>query len=138
EATTKYEEAEGLKSLNAELAQDDYQEAAKILKDGLAKVPEGSDEAKELQKLLSKVEQNIVQAAGETVATKSVDISESPLLALSVTESSSYVSEDSGKQYALTRKAVIEDEEDILENDEDWDEVAGLSVYNGNIYILDK
>lgn len=138
EATTKYEEAEGLKNLNAALAQEDYKEAARILKAGLAKIPKGSEEEKELLSLLEKVEHNIVAAEGQTVTAKPVDLSESPLLTLAVEESSSFVAEDGGKRYTLTGTAVREDEEDVIENDDDWDEVTGLSVYNGNIYVLDK
>ncbi len=138
EATAKFDEAEGLKNLNAQLAQDDYNKAAEILRDGLKQVKKGSDEEKKLLELLAKVEQNIVKAEGETVKAKPVDISESALLSLAAEKSSSFVAEEKGRYYALTSSAVLQNDDEVLENNNDWHDTAGFSVYNGNIYILDK
>lgn len=138
DANRKYEEAEGLKNLNASLAQDDYKEAAQIINTALPKIEKGSQEESDLQSLLSKIEQNIVQADGAETKTESATLSDSPLLAYAVDKSASYIATDDDKEYALTSTAVSEGDEDIIENDDDWKSVAGMGAYNGNIYILDK
>jgi hypothetical protein len=137
-ATQKYEEGEGLKNLNASLAQDDFKQAAAIIKNGLPKVKKGSPEEKELLALLQKIEANLVAAEGASVETKSVDLSESPLLSLAVDRGALAIAEQEKKQYALTAKGVFTKDEAVLENEDSWSSPAGLGVYNGNLYVLDK
>lgn len=138
EASKKYEEAEGLKNLNASLAQDDYKQAAQIITSALQKIDKGTDEEQSLRELLAKIEQNIIRADGEEVSTKSVDLSDSPLLFYAVEKSSTWVAANDGKEYALTSSTITEGKDTIIENDGDWKNVAGLGAYNGNVYVLDK
>jgi hypothetical protein len=138
-AQEKYDEAEGLKNLNAALAQDDYKKAREIINTGLPRVKKGSEEEQQLLALLRKVEANITNTEGKTVEAKAVDSSESPLLALAVEKDTPYVTEDEGKRYALTADGVLDEKgKAVMKNDDEWEKPGGIAGYNGNIYILDK
>jgi hypothetical protein len=139
EAQEKFDEAEGLKNLNAALAQDDYKKARGIIKAGLPKVPKGSREEQELLTLLKKVEGKIAGTEGESVSAKAVDLSENPLLTLAAEKGTPFVTDDDGKYFALNSTAVFNEKNAaVIKNDDAWEKAGGIAGYNGNIYVLDK
>lgn len=138
EAERKYDEAEGLKNLNAALAQDDYKQAQKVIKEGLVKIKKGSDEEKELLALLKKIEANLADTEGENVALKAIDLAESDLAERAVKAKAQFASSDESAVYVLTSDNVQKDGEEIIKNEDSWEKPAGISAYSGNVYILDK
>lgn len=138
DATKKYDEAEGLKNLNAALAQDDYKKAQEIIKEGLPKVKKGSAEEKELLALLQKIEGNLADTEGENVSLKAIDITESAMADQAVKANTSFAVSDENDTYVLTSTNVQKNGEEIIKNEDGWEKPTGISIYNGNVYILDK
>lgn len=139
QAQEKYDEAEGLKNLNAALAQEDYKKARDIITAGLPHVTKGSTEEQNLRTLLRKIETNIEHTEGQIVEPKAVDLSESPLLSLAAKKDTAYVTADEGKRYALTPDAIVDEKDKaVIKNEDDWKKPGGIAGYNGNLYLLDK
>lgn len=138
EATQKYDEAEGLKNLNAALAQDDYKKAQEIIKTGLPKLKKGSEEEKELLTLLKKIEANLIDTEGKNVELKAIDITESVMAEQASKAKASFAASEENAAYVLTNENVQKDGEEIIKNENDWEKPAGISVYNGNVYVLDQ
>lgn len=145
EANSKFEECQSLQDLNASLAEEKCKEAQQILVENQDKFPQGSDEANQIQSLLTQI--NNVLGSGGSSGTSStateVDKSESQILSVEIDNpNSEYFTQNEDFIYFITSKGVTKldkgnsQEEAII--DESWKEAGGIGVFGSNVYVLDK
>jgi hypothetical protein len=145
QAQKKFADGQSLVSLNQNLARDSFSQAKTILENGKDKLPKTSKEEKQVLDLLTQVNNALNQTSGiaESEA-KPVDTNTSPLLLAETKNDGLYFTEDSSYIYGVTRDLVFSVNSDgtskktLIKNDSNWQQVGGLSTYNGNIYVLDK
>jgi len=145
QAQKKFTDGQSLVSLNQNLARDSFAQAKTILEDGKDKLPKTSKEEKQVLDLLAQVDNALSQTSGVTASdAKLVDISTSPLLLAETKTDGLYFTEDTSHLYGITKDQVFSLNSDgssqktLIKNDSDWQQVGGISTYNGNIYVLDK
>lgn len=141
-AQKKYDEGKSLIGLNKNLARDSLLEAEKILNNGKIKFDKKSSEEKQILDLLKKTEEDLIAASDvNTAQVQQVDQNKSLLLLSEIKNSNSqYFAIDEKNVYFATDKGIfIEGKESVkIKNEGYWSGIAGLGVYLGNIYILDK
>ena len=145
EAQKEIAEAESLEDLNAAVAQDNYQNAEKILKDSQNKFKAGSKERQQIDELLEKIAK---KTSATEVATptkvKEVEKNKSPLLALRLDKKALLVAKnDDSDLFYLTEKAITSsptsgEEKTVFDNDGDWEDALGLGAFGSNVYLLDR
>lgn len=143
-AQTQYEEGEALMSLNKPLAEEDFLRAKETLSQLDGKLKPNSDEAQKVNELKEKIEKNL---SGTTTNSKkeakAVELSSYPLLEKLSEENVLAAAEDEDALYILTKSAVASEKksggnsEELIENDDTWENAVGMGVYSGNIYVLD-
>jgi hypothetical protein len=140
EAEKKYEEGQSLLDLNQALARDSFSEAKKILEGGQNKFSKGSKERKEVEELLTKVNQALSDSSGVSRVTPTeVSKSESDLLSFALEQKGGlHFTKDDKNVYTVTRTAVLSDAKELFKNSGDWEDAGGMGTFFGNIYILDK
>jgi len=145
QAAKKYSDGQNLAGLNQNLARDSFTQAQQILESGKDKLPKDSKEEKQVLNLLSQVEDALSQTSGVTAsAAKAVDNTVSPLLLAETKNDGLYFTEDSSHLYGITQDLVFSLNSDgtnkktLIKNDNNWQQIGGLSTYNGNVYVLDK
>lgn len=146
QAEKKYEEGQGLVGLNQSLANDSFQSAKQILEKGKDQLPKNSPEEKQVLSLLAKVNSALGTTASISNSTpqKTADFSQSPLLSAENKNSAPYFSEDDKNIFGLTSDEIYTLNKDgsskktIIKNNNIWQSAGGLSVYFGNLYVLDK
>lgn len=146
QAQKKYDEGKTLAKLNPNLAQDDFTEAQKILRQNINKFKTDSPERANLNELLRQIEAGLTPAASplNKISPIIADIGEFDLLNIEKTKQGISFSQDKNSVYLLTDKAITSidktngSKKDIILNNQDWDQAIALSAYQGNIYILDK
>lgn len=141
EAQKKYDEGQSLVGLNKNLARDSFLTAKKILKNGQEKFPEGSTEQQQIVGLLKKTEEAIKNTGQiAAVEAKEVNAKNSPLLeAMIKNTSAKYAASDEKNIYLLTNDAIIaSDKKTLIKNDNTWSDPAGVGVYLGSLYVLDR
>ncbi len=146
QAQKKYNEGEDLLSLNQSLAHDSFQAAQTMLENGKGEFPKNSAEEKQILALLAKVNLALNSSSGvNSTSASQVDASTSPILSLEIKNpQASYFAQDNNTFYYIdsnglssvsssggTAKVIIKSS-DLPKN------IGGLSVYYGNIYVLDK
>ncbi len=141
EAQKKYDEGQSLTGLNKNLAHDNFLEAEKILKDGQKKFPQGSNEYDQIASLLKKTEEalnNTGQIAA--VDAKETDAKNSPVLeAMIKNTDAKYAASDEKNVYLLTADAITTSaKKTLIKNDNTWSDPAGIGVYLGSLYVLDR
>ena len=146
QAQKKYDEGQSLVGLNQNLAHDSFQASQKILEDGKTKFPKNSNEEKQILSLLDKVNQALQASSGVTSSSANqVDTNSSAILSLEAkTSGANYFTQDDKNIYYVDSNGVssvaksggnpkvIVKPSDLPKN------IGGLSVYYGNIYVLDK
>ncbi len=144
-AKAKYTEGTGLESLDKSRAHSDFQAAAQTLKSSIGSFPTGSADRQHLQDLLDKVEAELTATQQlHTVSPSKAAAGSAPLLSFAAKQTASGYSEDADNFYFLTGSGVSEEAKSggsprvILKNNNDWTDPKALSVYQGNIYILDS
>lgn len=141
-----YDQGLSLKKLNNELAYEDFEKARSLLRENISKFPESSAEKTGLDSLLDRVENELKgnqnQNASITADETSVDenhifnlIKEKKGLAYYQDETSNYVL-TSDKALSISKTGGAE--KTLINEKDAWDRPVSLSVYSGNIYILDK
>ncbi len=147
QAQKNYDQAKGIEGLNKSGSREELLKAQKILQENASKLPKGSKEEKQLSELLSKVDQELARTSDtHKTSAKEATIGSSDILKIEKANSDGGVSfaEDSDSVYMLTNKAVTTvdkatgKKKDIIKNDNDWEAVQAISVYQGNIYVLDR
>jgi len=145
-AQEKYNEGQGLISLNQNLARDDFAASQKILNSAKDKFPKDSTQQKQILSLLAKVNTALRQTSGVTqVQAESVDPSVSSMLSVELKFSSSgYFTTDGTNIYFVDSKGVESVDKDgngkktIIQTSDLPKNVGGLATYFGNFYVADK
>jgi hypothetical protein len=141
-AVKDYEEGEDLLSLNENVARDDFLTSQKTLRDGQSKFKEGSEERRQIDALLAKVEARL-NGTGDTktIEAKAVSEDESTLLKVQIDEDVSHTTKSGDAVLYATDDAVVRvingRKTELFENDDDWSEVAGIGSFGSNVYLLD-
>ena len=146
QAEQKYNEGQGLVSLNQNLARDDFTSSQKILNGVKDKFPKNSTQEKQILSLLSKVDSALNTTSGvNQVQAESVDPSVSNLLSVELKFSSSnYFTTDGTNIYFVDSKGVESVDKSgnskkiIIQASDLPKNVGGLGVYFGNFYVVDK
>ena len=138
-AKKDYSEGEGLLSLNKALALEDYRSAKVTLDSAQGKLKAGSNDAKQLADLKSKVDKRLNELGGSNNPTASeVDASSAPILKAFLDDSSLLgVAEEDGKVYELSSKAISSENKTLVKNDNNWNSAKALGTFSGNFYVLD-
>lgn len=146
QAQKKYDEGKSLAKLNQNLAQDDFLEAQKILKENISKFQTGSKETTQLQSLLSQIQKELTPSPlpVNKIQPASAEVGKFDLLSIEKDGQALAYAQDETSVYLLTDKAVSTIDKttgvkkEILLNNKDWNQPVALSPYQGNIYILDR
>jgi hypothetical protein len=143
QAQKQYDEGAALLSLNKDLAKDDFVKAKKIIDDNINKFPQGSSQRQKMQDLADKVAQQGVGAdtsSGSMLQASETSASNSPILAALIKNTKATYAVKNGSTVYLGSTTDIETATGnvTIKNDGDWKNIAGLGVFNSNIYILDK
>ncbi len=145
QALKKYEGGQSLVGLNQSLANDSFTSAKEILEKGKNTLPKNSPEEKQVLDLLAKVNTALENTSQSTkTQEKQVDLSLSPLLQAETKNSGLYFFEDDKNIYGLTADNIYTLNKDgssqktLIKNDSFWQSAGGLSLYFGNVYVLDK
>lgn len=138
-AEKKYEEGQSLSDLNKNLARDSFLVAQKILNDGKDKFTKNSKEEKQIKDLLNKVDQAVGESANiSTVAAKEVGSDTSNLLSFEAKTSGNAFTTDGKNNFYINSKSVFKEDKEIIKNNSDWKNPAGIGTYYNNVYVLDK
>ncbi|MCL5432801.1 MAG: hypothetical protein M1524_01670 [Patescibacteria group bacterium] len=143
-AQKKYDEGQSLLSLNKNLARDDFLSAQKTLNDNKNQFKPDSEEGRKIAELLTKIESAISEVSEvNTVEAKEVDKASSKLLSFETKkEDSKLFAQNSKNIYYVNSGGVTsvdkENEKENLIIKTDWEKEAGIDVYLGNVYVLDK
>ena len=146
EANAKFEECQSLQELNESLAEEKCKEAQQILVQNQNTFPQGSDEANQINSLLTQVNNTLGNTGGGGEATTTateVDKSESQILSVEIDNpNSEYFTQNEDFIYFITAKGVTKldkgnsQEEEII--DKSWEEAGGIGTFGSNVYVLDK
>ncbi|MCL4387326.1 hypothetical protein M1307_02940, partial [Patescibacteria group bacterium] len=139
QAQDKYNEGQSLSELNQNLARDSFTAAKKIIDDSKGKLPEGSNEEKTINDLAEKIDKALTSTSGvNSSSAKEASSNSSSLLAFEIKSSGTSFATDGKSNFYIDDKGVSKEDKQIIKNDNSWNNPAGLGVYFGNIYILDK
>lgn len=139
-----YDEGVSLKSLNKNLAHEDFLKAKKTLEDNKGTFKAGSKEEQDLTALLRKVNDELGGATGAqqaSFAKAGADVS--ALLKIAKSETPLAITRDEKTVFYVTTDGVFknpagEKPERIIKNDDDWKDAVGIGTFSGNIYVLDR
>lgn len=140
-AQKHFDDGQGLLTLNAGLAKDELDTAKKLLEDAKGKFPNNTPEEKKRLALLTSVQQSLEQVSGiKTIPLTTVNDDKSPLLTLlKISSDYLYAIRDDKHTYTISAKEILnEEQKTLVKNNKDWSSVAGLGVFGGNLYVLDK
>lgn len=144
-AEKKYEEGQSLVDLNESLANDSFKQAKDILDSGKNDFPANSTQEKQIETLLSKVNDALSSSAKSTAASATpVANSESFYLSSELKNSALYFTKDDKNVYLIDSKQISQianggsTSKTLVKNNTDWKTVGGLATYNTNMYVLDK
>lgn len=136
-ASKKYDEGQSLLELNRNVGRDDLMSAARLLTEGQPKFSKGSNERKQVDELLNKVNALLASSANvKTVEAKAVDSSESKLLSNEQSSNAQFATKEDNDIYTLDSSGVSKNGKLLIKKD--WGQAGGLGVYFGNVYVLDK
>ncbi len=146
EADEKYQEAQGIISLNPKLAAQIFNDALKLIDNNLSEFPENSDERNKLLSLKEKINSQVNEPLeGKSIQAVLADEDGSPLLnQLNKNKDTISITENTESFYVLTKDAISEiskegdNREELLENNDDWVNAVSIGNYQGNLYVLDK
>jgi hypothetical protein len=140
-AQKQYDEGTALLSLNKPLALDDFGKAKKIIESNINKFPKNSSQRQKMEELLAKVEHQggTEPTPATTLSATEVSESSSPLLQSLIKNPKALYATAGTPIYVGSNTSVqTASGKDVFVNDGDWKSIAGLGVYNANIYLLDK
>lgn len=144
-ALKKYDEGNSLLDLNKSLAIDSLTFSKKLLSDNKDKFSYNSKEQNEILALLKKVDKALVLAsAANQVKAKEVTADTSIFLKTEIDNPKiNLFTQDENNVYFLDSNGITSidkknKKELIIKNDNHWKNPAGIEVYLGNIYVLDK
>ncbi len=141
-----YDQGVSLKRLNNELALEDFEKARTLLRGNISKFPEASEERKGLNSLLRSVESELEQKQNRSVKipAEQTEVDESHIFNSIAEKKGLAYYQDDASNYILTADSVISvsksnnTEKELISEKDAWVKPVSISVYSGNIYILDK
>ena len=142
-AEKDYESGNGIIAVNpiSTTAQSEFQKADLLLKQALQQLPAKSTQAAHVNMLLTQVESKLTQTENiQTVTVSDASAMDSPLLALEQKQGAKYVSSDQNSVYYINNTGIYKNNSStaLAANNGSWNQLAGFSVYYGNLYVLDK
>lgn len=145
-AQKKYDDGHSLINLNKNLARENLKEAQTILQKAQSRVEKGSAEEKQWQELEDKITAVLKGVSDAmSVTPQEVDSKNSILLQYELKNTQNRVyTQSASTVYAAGPKDILaldketEKEKTLITNDSDWEDVGGVGVYNGNVYLVDK
>ncbi len=144
QAQQKYNEAQGLSTLNKKLAISDLQSAETILTT-IPSQATSQQENDQKEQLLVKIRQLQKDLSGETeTAVKEVSSDKSPMLKALLTAKTTYGAADNTNVYIAENAGISRIDKNtgtkkqIIPNDSIWKSINGFAVYNDSLYLLDK
>lgn len=145
-ADEKYQEAQGIASLNPKLATQIFNDALKLIDKSISEFPQNSDERDKLLSLKEKINSEINEPLeGKSIQEVLADENDSPLLnQLNKNKDAISIAENTESFYVLTNGAISkiakegEDKEELVKNNSDWTDALSIGTYLGNLYVLDK
>lgn len=146
EAKTRYEEGQAVVNLNRQVAKESFEAAKEQLIKLREDLPVDAKEREEVEQLLAKVEEGIMNVSGVSHSNAvKVDSKESALLdqqrktpsyhLFAQNETTIYFA--SNTEIASLTKASGKTAT-VIANKDFWTDAVGLSTYNQNVYVLDK
>jgi hypothetical protein len=145
QAQKKYEEGQSLADLNQNLARDSFTSSKKTIDDSLSNFEKNSNEQKQLLSLLAKVNTEIAKTSGvNAVLAKPVGSDKSDFLKFVSGVKALAFGQDGDTVYSVDKDGVYkttkgkENTKQIIKNDGDFKNPAGVAPYLSNIYVLDK
>ncbi len=143
EAEKDYESGNGIIAVNpvSPSATSSFENADSLLKQALQQLPAKSAEANQVNALLTQVDAKLTQTQNiQTVSVSDASSSDSPLLATEQKQGVKYVSMDQNKTYYINNSGIYQtgSSNALISNNGSWNQLAGFSVYYGNLYVLDK
>jgi hypothetical protein len=145
-ANRKYESAKALETLNKDHSYEDYVEAKKLLSENSSKFPVGTNERKQIDELLAKINTEIAGSSPvQNVNAKETSVSAQSFLGIvkANTDGKGFTQDDNAV-YFVTDKAIVSvskssgTKAEIIKNNNAWEDAVGLSSYLGNLYVLDR
>ena len=143
-AQQKFSEGKSLEDLNASLATQDFQDAQKILNGGKGEFKSGSTQEDQIDSLLSQVNQELSKTSNANSAqAQTVSADSSKILSVELDNSSvSYFTQDATNVYFLDGSGIQQvnkstDKKTLIVK-KSWTSEAGIGVFLGNLYVLDK
>ncbi|MCL4352933.1 hypothetical protein M1615_00465 [Patescibacteria group bacterium] len=145
-AKQKYNEGESLKSLNKNLARDDFLSAQKMLSQAQSRFAKGSTYYKEISDLLGKTDKELTRVSDiNSVSASPVGPDSSLFLETEQKNGNAlFLTQDDKNIYLLTATGVdkinksTQKRQTIIKNNNLWTNPGGLGVFYSNIYVLDK
>ncbi len=144
-AVKDVEEAESLLTLNKTLAHDGFEAAKKRLEEITPKLKKDSPEAKQATELVAKIDGFLTETGdGKTLSPTEEELSTNDLLQIVSEKSATAYAQDAGFVYLLKPSEITKidknnsKETSIIKKDEDWTTPVAMSVYLGNVYLLDR
>ncbi len=142
-AEREYESGNGIIAVNpvSPSAESAFKKADSLLKQALQLLPAKSTETTQVNTLLTQVDAKLSQTQNiQTVTVSDASASDSPLLAAEQKQGVQYVSSEQNKIYYINNTGIYQNGSStaLVSNKGDWTQLAGFSVYYGNLYILDK
>jgi hypothetical protein len=139
QAQKKYDEGQSLMDLNQNLARDNFKAAEKIINDASDQFPKDSKQLVQIADLGKKIQTALSQTSGiNSVEAKEAESDASSLLTFENKHSGLGFTTDGKNNFYVTAKSVFKEDKEIIKNDSDWTDSAGLGIYFGNIYVLNK
>lgn len=142
----EYETAQGIEGLNPEGSHEAYQSAARRLQEGEAKIAKGTDEYKQIEELLAKVNAALNETTkSETNSLKEVAPDKSSLVAIAKANATAKgFGQNQTAVYMVASDNVSSitksngNKNNLVKNNSDWVSPQAVVPYQTNFYILDQ
>jgi hypothetical protein len=145
-AQKEYETGQGIESLNPEGSRENYLRAESKLKEGQAKIGQGTEEYKKIEELLTKVTAELqgTQEA-ETNTLKEATAPANSLIAVAKDNASAKgFGQNETTVYMVNADTITSvtkssgSKKEIVENDDTWSSPQAVVPYQANVYVLDQ
>lgn len=146
-ALKKYDEGKALVTLNADASREDLLAAEKLLKDGQGKFLTGSEESQKITELLTKVQESLGGNGSleNALETTKATVDDNSLLAVekTTTDGAGFSQNDTNVYYvtkttAVAVKKTSGENDELVKNDDNWEQAVAIVPYQSNFYILDQ
>lgn len=145
-ALKEYETAQGIESLNPEGSRESYQSAASKLQEGEAKIAKGTEEYKQIEELLAKVNAELNDTAEpESNTVKETTPDKNALVAIAkANPDAKGLGQNTTSVYLVSADNVSTvtkssgNKKELVANDNAWTSPQAVVPYQTNFYVLDQ